>query len=187
MSWEELYTRKMICPCGKGYLTQTTYGDDWNRYKEGPIHIECEICNKNYRVEGSFLIPYDYPAYSGTRVSTMYPTKTDMFNMYNRDFVEYLIISYDYEELLEAKENMIECGAYKKLDGISKRIASEYKSQFNSQRVASIVEKVDVSIEQYHEYNGNHEARKIIAKQEEQEYALYRKEKAKYQIPIRLT
>jgi hypothetical protein len=177
----------MVCPCGKGYITQTTYGDDWNRFKEGPINIECEICNKKYRVDDGSLTPYDYPEYTGIRLSTVYPTRTNMTNLYSRDFVEYLIISYDYEELLEAKEKMIKCGAYKKLHGVSKRIASDYKYQFKSQRVAAIVEKVDASIKQYYEYNGNHEARKIVAKQQEQEYALYRKEKAKYQIPIKLT
>ena len=51
MSWEEMYTCSTICPCGKGKITQASYGDDWNRYKDGPVVIECEECAKKYRVE----------------------------------------------------------------------------------------------------------------------------------------
>ena len=46
MSWEEMYTCSATCPCGKGRITQTTYGDDWNRYEDGPVVIECEECAK---------------------------------------------------------------------------------------------------------------------------------------------
>lgn len=46
MSWEEMYTRSTVCPCGKGRITQKTYGDDWNRYEEGVVDIECEECVK---------------------------------------------------------------------------------------------------------------------------------------------
>ena len=27
MSWEEMYTCSATCPCGKGKITQTSYGD----------------------------------------------------------------------------------------------------------------------------------------------------------------
>lgn len=27
------------------------YGDDWNRYKDGSVVIECEECAKKYKVE----------------------------------------------------------------------------------------------------------------------------------------
>ena len=51
MSWEEMSTSQTVCPCGKGYITQKHYGDDWNRFKDGPIVIECEECKKKYKVE----------------------------------------------------------------------------------------------------------------------------------------
>ena len=37
MSWEEMYTYSATCPYGKGKITQTSYGDDWNRYKDGSV------------------------------------------------------------------------------------------------------------------------------------------------------
>ena len=37
MSWEEMYMCSATCPCGKGKITQTSYGDDWNRYKDGHV------------------------------------------------------------------------------------------------------------------------------------------------------
>ena len=51
MSWEEMSTSQTVCPCGKGYITQKHYGDDWNRFKDDPIVIECEECKKKYKVE----------------------------------------------------------------------------------------------------------------------------------------
>lgn len=81
MSWEETGISQTVCPCGKGYITQKHYGDDWNRFEDGQVIIECEECAKKYKTEtithyarlssdGSwseyFLTPKDYPAYSGT-------------------------------------------------------------------------------------------------------------------------
>ena len=34
MSWEEMSKKEVKCPCKKGVVTLTTYGDDWNRFKE---------------------------------------------------------------------------------------------------------------------------------------------------------
>lgn len=47
-----MYTHSTVCPCGKGKITQTSYGDDWNRFKDGPMTIECEECSQKYKVEG---------------------------------------------------------------------------------------------------------------------------------------
>ena len=48
MSWEEMYTEETTCPCGEGRIKQIVYGDDWNRYLNGPVVIECEKCSKRY-------------------------------------------------------------------------------------------------------------------------------------------
>lgn len=34
MSWEEMSKKEVKCPCKKGVVTLTTYGNDWNRFKE---------------------------------------------------------------------------------------------------------------------------------------------------------
>lgn len=75
MSWEEMSKKEVKCPCKKGVATLTTYGDDWNRFKES-ASIECPDCKKKYEIlekthhrlmasDGSwseyFLIPKDYP------------------------------------------------------------------------------------------------------------------------------
>ena len=48
MSWEEMSTSQAVCPCGKGYITQKHYGDDWNRFKDGPV---THILKKHSRME----------------------------------------------------------------------------------------------------------------------------------------
>lgn len=42
MSWEEEETSQTVCPCGNGRITQKHYSDDWGRFKDGPVVIECE-------------------------------------------------------------------------------------------------------------------------------------------------
>lgn len=39
MSWKEMSTSQTVCPCGKGYITQKHYGDDWNRFKDGKLYL----------------------------------------------------------------------------------------------------------------------------------------------------
>ena len=51
MSWEEEETSQTVCPCGNGRITQKHYSDDWGRFEDGPVVIECEDCNKKYKVK----------------------------------------------------------------------------------------------------------------------------------------
>ena len=51
MCWEEEYIEEAVCPCGKGKIIKKNYCDDWNRYKSDNAIIECEECDKKYRVE----------------------------------------------------------------------------------------------------------------------------------------
>ena len=49
MSWEEMWSRKYPCKCGKGFYKETSYMDDWNRTRETYI-IECEECKEKYNI-----------------------------------------------------------------------------------------------------------------------------------------
>ena len=51
MSWEEEETSQTVCPCGNGRITQKHYSDDWGRFKDDHVVIECEDCNKKYKVK----------------------------------------------------------------------------------------------------------------------------------------
>lgn len=52
MSWEEMSRKRIKCPCGRGTISQASYMDDWNRWEDGPIEVECDFCRENYDVEG---------------------------------------------------------------------------------------------------------------------------------------
>ena len=90
MSWEEVRTKGVACPCGQGKIEQREYMDDWNQIEYSTPTIVCPICSKKYKVctehhdsykpgRGSwnnyYLIPIDYPEYSGTQEATVYPRK----------------------------------------------------------------------------------------------------------------
>lgn len=43
MSWEEMSRKRIKCPCGRGTISQASYMDDWNRWEDGPIEVECDF------------------------------------------------------------------------------------------------------------------------------------------------
>jgi hypothetical protein len=45
MSWELMSTNKKPCPCGKGFIVEENFMDDWNRTKE-EHYFECDECKK---------------------------------------------------------------------------------------------------------------------------------------------
>jgi hypothetical protein len=73
MSWDELNTIEVKCPCGKGKVIQKSYMDDWNRHKYEQL-ISCPDCEKVYQLEkltfsqggiiykSFYLVRKDYPA-----------------------------------------------------------------------------------------------------------------------------
>ncbi len=66
MSWETISTKKIKCPCGKGFIEQETKGDDWNRYEDEIPVILCEDCSKKYKIESKYFCPkpkHDYTIY----------------------------------------------------------------------------------------------------------------------------
>ena len=69
MSWEEEETSQPVCPCGNGRITQKHYSDDWGRFEDGPVVIECEDCNKKYKVKEEQhygrLASYNFSSRSG--------------------------------------------------------------------------------------------------------------------------
>lgn len=199
MSWELIRRQVAACPCGKGSLIQNVYEDDWNQIDLGSVEIECLECKKIYKTftesyperkphygqtERSFLLPINYPNYTGTQVSSVYKTKSDMFNLNNRDFVEYLIVSYPLLELIDTKNQMTQKGSAAKLNRMAKKIAKEHKRQFNSLRLTSILPKVQRAIDNYTQYEGNYQQRLIIQERENAERAAYDKDKKSHSILI---
>lgn len=50
MSWEEVRTKGVACPCGQGKIEQREYMDDWNQIEYSTPTIVCPICSKKYKV-----------------------------------------------------------------------------------------------------------------------------------------
>ncbi|SEU28818.1 hypothetical protein SAMN05443270_4623 [Lacrimispora sphenoides] len=45
MSWELISTNKRSCSCGKGFVIERHYMDDWNRTKEESC-LKCKDCER---------------------------------------------------------------------------------------------------------------------------------------------
>ena len=123
MSWEEMSRKRIKCPCGRGTISQASYMDDWNRWEDGPIEVECDFCRANYDVEGEhhngmlmsdgtgtiyYLTPKGYPHYSGIRVEDVYP---ESYRLYDIPFEEYLIKNYTFRDLNFSYAEMKRVGA----------------------------------------------------------------------------
>ena len=103
MSWEEISRKRIKCPCGRGTISQASYMDDWNRWEDGPVEIECNFCRANYEVECEhhgmrtlyYLTPKGYPSYSGIKVEDIYPER---YRLYEVSFEEYLMKNYTFQD-----------------------------------------------------------------------------------------
>lgn len=197
MSWEEMSTSQTVCPCGKGYITQKHYGDDWNRFKDGTVVIECEDCKKKYKVEEVnhyrmltsdgfwseyFLLPKDYPEYEGPSETATYGSSANP----NWDFTGWLIQHFTEAELEETEEQLHVVKASSKLTGNAAYICKEHKNALKTVRVSAILASVERALSAYPEYVGNKQQREEIRKQEEITHADYYEEKVKHRIAIRL-
>lgn len=199
MSWEEMSTTRIPCPCGKGTISQAHYGDDWNRFKNGQVLIECEECRKKYKVESEYhqsyhpghgswtkyyLTPVEYPPYAGIRENDIYgPPHT---NIYDTAFEDYLIEHYSLSDLETATDEYREKCSSSKVFGVAKQICKDHKRFFNSVKVSLIVEKLEIAIEQYRTYRGSYDQRIIVRQQESKEREEYQREKRKHQIKLDL-
>lgn len=194
MSWEEVRTKCVACPCGQGEIEQKEYMDDWNQIEYSTPTIVCPICSKKYKVctehhdsykpgRGSwnnyYLIPIDYPEYSGTQEATVYPRKA-------LSFAETLVENYTLGELKLAQEVAEHCRSSASLTGVAALICTAHRKTFDSVKIRDIREQIANAIVLYPNYSGTKEQRNIVRKQEEIERKIYEEEKAKYKVPIDL-
>lgn len=197
MSWEEMYTCSATCLCGKGRITQTTYGDDWNRYEDGPVVIECEECAKKYKIEeeahrgllasdGSwstyYLTPKDYPDYEGPKESDLYPAALNQY----QNFQVWLIENFTEDQLRKVMTQLKNTTSSARLTGIAVDIREAHKKAKKTVRVSEIAKTVEAALEKYPEHVGNKIQREEIRKRESDARKVYIKEKRKHQIVINL-
>lgn len=197
MSWEEMNTSQTVCPCGKGHITQKHYGDDWNRFEDGPVVIECEECKKKYKVEsvthrgmltsdGSwdeyFLLPKDYPEYDGPSETATYGASANPY----WDFTGWLIENFTEDELREVEEQLHTVKASSRLTECAAYICREHKSALKTVKVSSILASVEKAIAAYPDYVGNNQQREEVKKREKSAFNIYWEEKRKHRISINL-
>ena len=198
MSWEEMSAKTVPCPCGKGTILQTEYGDDWNRYEYAPVEIHCPECKQKYKVEsvyhpethpghGSwssyYLTPSDYPVYSGIQESAIFGKAKSIADP---EFSLYLVENYSFNELLDAKSEYESKRSSAKVTGIAKRICKEHKWKFNSVKATLILAQINQAINQYSAHVGNYDRRMPVREQERKEKIAYESEKRKHQILLDL-
>jgi len=197
MSWEKICTRKCKCPCGKGVIKQDEYGDDWGRYQDGPVVIDCEECSKKYQIEEVehrgllasdgcwstyYLTPQNYPHYKGASESAMYGHPVYEYE----DFVAWLIENYTEKELLHALSELKYVSASTKLKGYAARITRLHKKYRGTIRLSNIITTVEAALAKYPEYVGNKLQRETIREKERLEMSAYIEEKRKHQILLDL-
>lgn len=78
MSWELMRTDKMSCPCGKGFVIEERYMDDWNRTKE-ERYFECKYCENKIVEEKTKQIEM-YTSGSGKSRSFIMPNINKLQN-----------------------------------------------------------------------------------------------------------
>lgn len=198
MSWEKMSESEIKCPCGKGRIYQEHYMDDWNRYRDSGVIIECPECSKKYKIEAEhhqsykpyhgdwdvlYLTPIGYPVYTGFRTSALYGGRKNIFDC---SFEIYLIENYTDTELKEAAIQLANATSSAKLLGIAKRIREDHKLRFKTVKIQLIREQVNKAILQYDSVFGNKVQRDDAEERERAAYSAYLEEKRKHQIRLNL-
>lgn len=196
MSWEEVSTSQTVCPCGKGHITQKHYGDDWNRFEDGPVVIECEVCKKKYKIEevshrgiltsdGSwseyFLIPKDYPEYDGPSETAIYGLSANP----NWNFTGWLIENFSKDELRVVEEQLYTVKSSSRLTGNAAYICKKHKSALQTVKVSAILASVEEALSAYLEYVGNKQQKEEVRIKEKAAKRIYFEEKRTKRIPIK--
>lgn len=199
MSWEEIGTTCIPCPCGKGVISQSHYGDDWNRFENGPVLIECEECKNKYVVESEhycsyhpgrgdstvfYLTPVEYPPYTGVCEKAIFGPLHN--NIYQISFADYLIENYSLQDLIAAKEEYCAKHSSVKVGGIAKQICKEHKRFYNSVNSSSIITHLEKAVCNYVSYHGSYDQRIIVRQEERAEREKYNSEKRNHQIKLEL-
>lgn len=197
MGWEEMFTRSVPCPCGKGKISQTEYGDDWNRFQSGPVVIECDECRNLYKVDSDsygsykpkhgswtiyYLLPIDYPRYSGITECNVYP----IHNIYDISFHAYLIENYSKNTLIAAEKEYWLKKSSSKVTGAASSICKEHKRRFNTVKFQLVLDQIKLAIHKYDSYTGTYEQRQEIRELEKVQRQEYNAEKEKHRIKIEL-
>lgn len=197
MGFEEIMTKRVSCACGKGYVSQTIYGDDWNRIRTEKPFIECEDCSKKFYVEsvfcrGSdplntwethFLTPIGYPCYSGISEFQEFGKRR---TYWEDEFYGYLIDNYSYSDLLAIKDEYDNKKFSSKVQGLARKICDLYKKKYKTSKTELIVFEIEKAIENYLSCSSNFEKREVIAIQERKEREMYNTEKRTVQFLLQL-
>lgn len=197
MGFEEIMTKRVSCPCGRGYVSQSLYGDDWNRIRTDKPVIECNDCSKKYYVEtvscrGSdplntwdthYLTPIGYPCYSGISEFQEYGKRR---TYWEDDFYGYLIDNYTFSDLLCIKAEYDNKKFSSKVQGLARKICDKYKKKYKTSKTELIVFEIEKAIENYQACLSNFEKREVVAIQERKERELYNTEKRKVQFLLQL-
>lgn len=197
MGFEEIMTKRVSCACGKGYVSQTIYGDDWSRIRTEKPFIECEDCSKKFYVEtiscrGSdplntwdnhYLTPIGYPSYSGVNEIQIFGKRR---TYWEDSFYGYLIDNYTLSDLLSVKSEYDKKKYSSKVQGLARKICDLYKKKHKTTKTELIAFEIEKAIENYQSCDSNFEKREIIAIQEREERKIYNSEKRKAQFLIQL-
>ena len=194
MSWES-YTKRVKCPCGKGYITQEEESDDWGRTRRYTPIIDCPDCASKYEVEEthSFCCKWDgdgisyyltskgYPKYSGVTEEDYFPAAVSNIFQFNEWFTE----NYPKEQLQFALNEFCSTRSSSTVASkLARKIVYEHKYVFKTVKVSEIIPRLREIISAYDTYNGNYDQRKIIRDEEQKQRAVYTEEKRKYQIRL---
>jgi hypothetical protein len=195
MSWEEMYTHSTVCPCGKGKITQTSYGDDWNRFKDGPVIITCGECSQKYMVKEIshhglltsdgcwseyFLFPKDFHDYDGPCESKTYGPAANP----NCNITGWLIENFTEDELKVVGDQLHQVKASSMLIGNAAYICKVHKSAMKTVKVSAILASVEKALGDYHGYAGNKTQREKVRMEENAARSAYLEERRKRAIPI---
>lgn len=191
MSWEEMSKKEVKCPCKKGVVTLTTYGDDWNRTKD-EAKIECFECRMKYEIlkkTHNGLLQTDGDKAEYFLLSKDYPKSEHAFskivNLHREmPFYVYLIRKYSKSDLADILDEYESITRVKDLRGIYSRVAKDSKERTGSAVRETIIANLKKALELYDGDENNFERHEIVENERRAKHDEYLKERDKHLIKL---
>lgn len=161
MSYELDHIRKCKCACGKGYVVQESYSNDWNQVQTCE-RIECPECNEKFYIA---TMSFYHKCESYLRYYLVKKGERISFGVSSGSFGEDIVHEFTKEELQESLEYLktikysTQCQ-----DRVSGRIIHCFKKRYNTVKLNCVRPELEKVINQYDSYQWN--ALKIKAEQD---------------------
>lgn len=155
VSYEPVSKKVIDCPCGKGYIIDEYYSNDWNQSKN-KINIGCQFCKKDFHIEslhvlhGDHVVENYYLVPNGETIIRNFGKNNILY------FPDQLCLNYPLKDLIKSFNEVCSHTNISKLhESNAKSIAKMCKNALGTAKIQIVRENLHKAIQMYNSLSVN--------------------------------